>query len=76
MALPYLSELIGLVILVANLPCAIASSCAADNVLRALRAEGEVGVLDCQYLLSIPQPTFVVTEVSDKIAVSSQITLI
>ncbi|KAF8854993.1 hypothetical protein BDZ45DRAFT_746884 [Acephala macrosclerotiorum] len=38
------------------------SLCITDNVLRAFCGEGEVGVLDCQYLLSIPQPNFVITE--------------
>jgi hypothetical protein len=67
MAIYHLSELVVLVILIANLPYTIGTSCAADNVLRGVRREGEVGVLDCQYLLSIPEESrfaFVVTEVS------------
>ncbi len=67
MATYYLSQFFVLVVFVANLPSVIGTSCVADNVLRAIRREGEVGVLACQYLLSIPiekQFTFVITEVS------------
>jgi hypothetical protein len=56
-----------LVVLIVSLPYTIGTSCAADNVLRAVRREGEVGVLDCQCLLSIPEESrfaFVATEVS------------
>lgn len=65
MAVHHLSQLVVLVIWIAHLPYAIGASCVADNVLRAFRAEAEVGVLDCQYILGIPQPTAVITSVSD-----------
>lgn len=61
MAVHHLSQLVVLVIWIAHLPYAIGASCVADNVLRAFRAEAEVGVLDCQYILGIPQPTAVIT---------------
>lgn len=50
----YLSQLLVLVVWGANLPFTIGTSCNADNVLRAIRSEGEVGVLDCLDLFSIP----------------------
>ena len=62
-----MSEVIALVVLIADLPDTIGTSCVADNVFRAVRREGEVGVLDCQYLFSIPEESrfaFVITEVS------------
>ena len=48
------TKLYALIVGIAQLYFTVATSCAADNVLRAFRAQSEIGVLDCLYLFSIP----------------------